>query len=851
LGLLGYEWLCVAYGAAALGAAALLALREPLPLLPQLLVLCALSAVSVHFSVAADDAEKISSSAQSVVAAAAVVAFRASSPLLAPLLVGIAGAFWRVPRNRHQWFTIPGNFAAYGLPALGAAVAVHALDLTAHPGAFALAAVAVPASLALIAVDVALVTFYIALCEDVPFLAAARSLRGTTIVAASYVPFVFGACVGELELRFGLVVLGLAAVTFVMVQAVFSGIRKLVESERETCDGLIAAMESKDPYTAGHSKRVVRYARYMGERLGFKGRDLARLERQALMHDVGKLAVPNHVLRKPGKLEPDERELMFRHEPAGEAILASIPMLALSADIAAGRGHGDDLDGPVRAAHIVHAADSFDAMTSTRAYRRAKRQDEAHAEMLRCAGTQFHQACVDALFAELDARGEVYGEGGIEAEEVEYATPPPVGALGSTLAEQAAADARAGIARAIEAPTGHVEVEIPHARLSRNAIIAIVLGAVALTAGACGATFAPLAVPFAMAALVALGELVCLRPLRGVARPLSLVAMLAALRASSLPVAAGTIAAGIVLGVALDGKPRINHLARRLIAAAATIGTFALLDHADTVAGVLGALIATTVVALAAQELLERGFHFRLALNDRLADLALLACAPLAALATAGVAGHQGLGLGAMPILVVPLALLAHGLDRTRQAQDNLIAWLRAASLAPEYADLVAPGRAERIADDAQRMAEQTGLDDELQFQLAAAAWMERVGECSLDDPAALGRAHEQSEIVGESAAILKSTRGFHTAGEILTASLLEPELATNRGVDRAGQILRLAIAHVDAPDTTEDDLPSLLAASSDHAAAMRVTTSTPVANSGSYRTQDASRLRSASDQVR
>ena len=119
-GLAPYEWLFAALGGAAIGALGILATREALPALAPLAVLCLLSALSVHFNVDADDDGKISASAQGMVVAAAIFAFRQSSPMLGPMLVAMAAAFWRVPRSRHQWFTIPGNFAVYGFPALAA-----------------------------------------------------------------------------------------------------------------------------------------------------------------------------------------------------------------------------------------------------------------------------------------------------------------------------------------------------------------------------------------------------------------------------------------------------------------------------------------------------------------------------------------------------------------------------------------------------------------------------------------------------------------------------------------------------------------------------------------------------------
>src|SRR5207245_2199560 len=129
----------------------------------------------------------------------------------------------------------------------------------------------------------------------------------------------------------------------------------------------------------------------------------------------------------------------------------------------------------------------------------------------------------------------------------------------------------------------------------------------------------------------------------------------------------------------------------------------------------------------------------------------------------------------------------------------NMFAWIRAVSLAPEHAGLVVPGRAERVARYARGIARRIDLDDDTRDQLEAAAWMERVGECCLDETYVTGQPHRPDEIVEESAAILKSSTLLYPAGQILWATLNEPELATASNVDLAGQILRVAIAFEDA----------------------------------------------------
>jgi HD-GYP domain-containing protein (c-di-GMP phosphodiesterase class II) len=130
------------------------------------------------------------------------------------------------------------------------------------------------------------------------------------------------------------------------------------------------------------------------------------VESVAMLHDVGKIAIPDGVLRKEGPLDEAEWELMRQHPVAGEQIVAATPPLAyLAPSIRAeherwdGGGYPDGLAGdqiPI-ASRIVLACDAYHAMTSDRPYRRARPEDEARAELRRCAGTQFDPAVVAAL----------------------------------------------------------------------------------------------------------------------------------------------------------------------------------------------------------------------------------------------------------------------------------------------------------------------------------------------------------------------------------------------------------------------------------------------------------------------
>ena len=169
---------------------------------------------------------------------------------------------------------------------------------------------------------------------------------------------------------------------------------------------LAAALDARDPYTAGHSERVSVVSVAIGRELGLEHEALEVLRLGALLHDIGKIGVPDEVLRKPGALTSAEYDTIKQHPVLGARILRSVPFLARHLPIVElhherpdGRGYpyglrGDDI--PL-AARIVHVADAYDAMTSARAYRRAMPSGAALRELRQCAGAEFHAEIVGAL----------------------------------------------------------------------------------------------------------------------------------------------------------------------------------------------------------------------------------------------------------------------------------------------------------------------------------------------------------------------------------------------------------------------------------------------------------------------
>jgi len=173
-----------------------------------------------------------------------------------------------------------------------------------------------------------------------------------------------------------------------------------------TLEALGDALDLKDSETEGHSKRVTAYTIALARAMGIKPADIKVIARGAFLHDIGKMAIPDEILRKPGALTPEEQRIMREHCTQGYYILRKIPFLSEAAEIV--YSHQEHFDGsgypngargaeiPI-GARIFAVADTLDAITSDRPYRKARSFDIAREEILRCSGTQFDPAVVEVF----------------------------------------------------------------------------------------------------------------------------------------------------------------------------------------------------------------------------------------------------------------------------------------------------------------------------------------------------------------------------------------------------------------------------------------------------------------------
>lgn len=205
---------------------------------------------------------------------------------------------------------------------------------------------------------------------------------------------------------------------------------------RDTVQALSAAIDARDPYTRGHSQRVGAYARLIARKLGWTPQQAYQLYITGLLHDIGKIGVPEHVLNKAGKLDPDERELVEGHTLIGyniarqaRALEPHLPGIRHHHERMDGKGYPDGLSGEAigAEARILAVADVWDALTSRRPYRRALTPQEAYRQLqlesldpraVRALWELWQEGALEELLEDARQHNPALGLGGLSA-------PPP------------------------------------------------------------------------------------------------------------------------------------------------------------------------------------------------------------------------------------------------------------------------------------------------------------------------------------------------------------------------------------------------------------------------------------------
>jgi putative nucleotidyltransferase with HDIG domain len=200
--------------------------------------------------------------------------------------------------------------------------------------------------------------------------------------------------------------------------------RRLLHAQIETITALVAAVETKDPYTKCHSIHVSRYAEHLSRELHLSPGETEVIKTAALLHDVGKIGVPDSVLTKPGALTPEEFELIKGHPGFGASILRSatslqreLPLVLHHHEWYDGGGYPDGLKGDAipSGARLLQVADAIDAMLCPRSYKQGYRVDKVISELEKGRGTQFDPMLADIAVRWLqDHPGRLITDGGAE-----------------------------------------------------------------------------------------------------------------------------------------------------------------------------------------------------------------------------------------------------------------------------------------------------------------------------------------------------------------------------------------------------------------------------------------------------
>lgn len=216
----------------------------------------------------------------------------------------------------------------------------------------------------------------------------------------------FGVILTAVYVEYGWFMVTLLFLPFMLARYVFTTYKDLQQSYLQTVESLASAIETKDEYTSGHSRRVEQYSSQIAAEMKLSRHRCETIRYAALLHDIGKIGIPETVLNKPGRLTDEEMALIQQHPEKGAHIIEDIAFLSDAVEVI--RCHHEWYNGcgypagktgremPLEAM-ILCVADSFDAMTTNRSYRHAMSREEAMEELRRGSGTQFCPEVVKAM----------------------------------------------------------------------------------------------------------------------------------------------------------------------------------------------------------------------------------------------------------------------------------------------------------------------------------------------------------------------------------------------------------------------------------------------------------------------
>jgi len=329
------------------------------------------------------------------------------------MAVAVLAAVAQWIRSRSQLYKLVFDASNFALAAAAASLVFQALDDWRLPAA-------VLAGLVYAAINNGLLCLAMSLAERTPVATIwFERLHWARFHFAMFGPLALAATIAYEQIgTAGLVAFALPPALMILsvrqylertaaaVEEVREANQSLRRAHKDTIAALSRSMEAKDLYTGGHTERVAAVAVGLARRLGFRDEELEAIEFGALLHDIGKIGIPEHVLSKPGKLTEDEWELIKTHPVISDYILSELDLHPFVRQCARssheridGAGYPDGLSGeniPLPA-RIVLVADALDALTSTRSYRAARPFLGALAEIRAHTGTQFCPRVVASL----------------------------------------------------------------------------------------------------------------------------------------------------------------------------------------------------------------------------------------------------------------------------------------------------------------------------------------------------------------------------------------------------------------------------------------------------------------------